>query len=172
VRRLLALSMLLTLGAAGPVATQEVTVVLIPVSGTIENGLAPFVARSLREAAARSASAAILDINTPGGRIDAAERIVDAVRNSPIPVYAFVNPRAFSAGAMIALSARGIYMRPGAVMGAATPVDGGGQKGSEKIVSAMRSEFRALAEQHGLDPRIAEGMVDETIPGSSLRGSS
>jgi membrane-bound serine protease (ClpP class) len=163
VRRLLALSMLLTLGAAGPVATQEVTVVLIPVSGTIENGLAPFVARSLREAAARSASAAILDINTPGGRIDAAERIVDAVRNSPIPVYAFVNPRAFSAGAMIALSARGIYMRPGAVMGAATPVDGGGQKGSEKIVSAMRSEFRALAEQHGLDPRIAEGMVDETI---------
>ena len=135
----------------------------IPVTGTIENGLAPFIARSLREAAEAGADAAILDLDTPGGRVDAAERIVDAVRNSPIPVYAFVNPRAFSAGAFIALSTKGIYMTPGGVMGAATPVDGGGTKAPEKYVSAMRAEFRALAEANGLDPRIAEGMVDETI---------
>ena len=59
-----------------------------------------------------------------------------------LPVYAFVNPRAFSAGALIALSAKAIYMRPGAVLGAATPVDGEGQGASEKMVSAMRAEFR------------------------------
>jgi len=135
----------------------------IPVTGVIENGLAPFVARALREAAAANAQAAILDLDTPGGRVDAAERIVDAVRASSVPVYAFVNPRAFSAGAMIALSARGIYMAPTGVMGAATPVDGAGTKAPEKIVSAMRAEFRALAEANGLDPRIAEGMVDETL---------
>jgi membrane-bound serine protease (ClpP class) len=141
----------------------------IPVTGTIENGLAPFVARALKEAAAANAAAAVLDLDTPGGRVDAAERIVDAVRASPIPVYAFVNPRAFSAGAFIALAARGIYMTPGGVMGAATPVDGSGTKAPEKYVSAMRAEFRALAEANGLDPRIAEAMVDETIEIPNLK---
>jgi membrane-bound serine protease (ClpP class) len=162
---------LLTWGAAA-VAAQTPTVYRLPVSGTVENGLAPFVARGLREAQAAGAAAAYLDIDTPGGRIDAAERISDAVRASSIPVYAFVNPRAFSAGALIALSASRIYMRPGAVLGAATPVDGQGTRASEKLVSAMRGEFRALAEERGLDPRIAEAMVDEgpEIPGVLAAG--
>ncbi|MBA3895354.1 MAG: ATP-dependent Clp protease proteolytic subunit, partial [Gemmatimonadales bacterium] len=125
--------------------------------------LAPYVARSLREAAAAGAAAVYLDIDTPGGRVDAAERISDAIRRSEVPVYAFVNPRAFSAGALIAISAREVYMRPGAVMGAATPVDGEGKRAPEKMVSAMRAEFRAVAEERGLDPRIAEAMVDEAI---------
>ena len=118
------------------------------------------------------AKAVYLDIDTPGGRVDAAERIADAVGASPVPVYAFVNPRAYSAGALIALSAKAIYMRPGAVLGAATPVDGQGVRASEKMVSAMRGEFRALAEARGLDPRVAEAMVDERIeiPGLDKAG--
>jgi membrane-bound serine protease (ClpP class) len=140
---------------------QTPTVYRISVSGTVENGLAPSVARSLREARAAGAAAVYLDIDTPGGRIDAAERIADAVRDSPVPVYAFVNPRAFSAGALIALSSNGIYMRPGAVLGAATPVTGNGARASDKVVSALRAEFRSLAEQRGLDPGIAEAMVEE-----------
>ncbi|HEX2188630.1 MAG TPA: NfeD family protein [Longimicrobiaceae bacterium] len=135
----------------------------IPVTGTVEMGLAPFVERSLREAEAAGAAAAVLDIDTPGGRIDAAEQIADALRDARIPTYAYVNRRAFSAGALIALATDGIYMRPGSVLGAATPVDGSGEKLSEKMVSAMRSEFRALAEERGLDPRVAEGMVDEAV---------
>lgn len=138
-------------------------VYLIPVTGVIELGLAPFIARSLREAEAAGAEAVVLELNTPGGRVDAAQNIVDAVERSTIPTYAFVNPRAFSAGAMIALAADRVYMRSGAVMGAATPVSGQGEKAPEKIVSAMRSEMRGLAERRGLDPRIAEAMVDESI---------
>ena len=135
----------------------------IAVTGTVENGLAPYVARALREAQEAGAAAAYLDIDTPGGRVDAAERISDAIRRATLPVYAFVNPRAFSAGALIAISAQAIYMRPGGVMGAATPVDGQGQRAPEKMVSAMRAEFRAVAEERGLDPRVAEAMVDEAI---------
>ncbi|HJR16369.1 MAG TPA: NfeD family protein [Gemmatimonadales bacterium] len=144
----------------------------IPVTGVVENGLAPYVSRSLREAEAAEAVAAFLDIDTPGGRIDAAERIADAVRGARIPVYGFVNPRAYSAGALIAISTNGIYMRPGAVIGAATPVDGQGTKASEKMVSAMRAEFRSMAEQRGLDPKLAEAMVDENIeiPGVVRKG--
>lgn len=135
----------------------------VPVVGVIELGLAPFVQRSLREAQRAGASAVILDIDTPGGRVDAAERIADAVSDASVPVYAYVNRRAFSAGALVSLAARRVYMRPGAVIGAATPVVGTGEKAPEKIVSAMRSEMRALAEARGLDPRIAEAMVDEDI---------
>ena len=150
---------------AAPLAAfaQSPLVYRIDVTGTVENGLAPYVARAIREAEAAGAQAVYLNIDTPGGRIDAAERISDAVRGASIPVYAFVNPRAFSAGALIAISANAVYMRPGGVMGAATPVDGQGTKASEKMVSAMRAEFRAVAEQRGLDPRIAEAMVDERV---------
>ena len=162
-RRRLLLTLALLLSGAHEASAQAPVVYRLPVSGVIENGLAPFIARGLREAAAAGAAAIYLDIDTPGGRIDAAERIADAVGGSSVPVYAYVNPRAYSAGALIALSARSIYMRPGAVLGAATPVDGNGTKASEKMVSAMRGEFRALAEARGLDPRVAEAMVDERV---------
>jgi membrane-bound serine protease (ClpP class) len=160
-RLVMTLAFLLLAGSQAP--AQAPTVYRLAVTGVVEDGLAPYVARGLREAAAAGAEAVYLDIDTPGGRIDAAERIADAVGASTVPVYAFVNPRAYSAGALIALSAKAIYMRPGAVLGAATPVDGQGVKASEKMVSAMRGEFRALAEARGLDPRVAEAMVDERV---------
>jgi membrane-bound serine protease (ClpP class) len=135
----------------------------VPVTGVVEMGLAPFIERAIREAEDAGVSVVVLDIDTPGGRVDSAERIADAISDSNVPVYAFVNRRAFSAGALISLATRGIYMRPGSVIGAATPVDGSGTKASEKIVSAMRSEMRALAEAQGLDPAVAEAMVDESL---------
>jgi membrane-bound serine protease (ClpP class) len=160
--RFLALSLLLA-SLATVAQAQGKVVYRIEVSGTIEGGLAPYAARAIREAGAAGADAIFLDINTPGGRVDAAESMADAIRSTSIPVYAFVNPRAYSAGALIALATDGIYMTPGAVLGAATPVDGQGTKMAEKYVSAMRAEFRALAEQQGLDPRIAEAMVDDSL---------
>jgi membrane-bound serine protease (ClpP class) len=155
-----------------PEGTPGGPVFRVPVTGTIEMGLAPFIERSIEEAVASGARAVILDIDTPGGRVDSAERIADAVSDAPVPVYAFVNRRAFSAGAMISLAAHEIYMRPGAVMGAVTPVDGTGERAPEKVVSAMRSSMRALAEARGLDPAVAEAMVDEEIeiPGLTEAG--
>ncbi len=135
----------------------------IPVTGVIELGLAPFIERGLAEAREAGASLVVLDIDTPGGRVDAAQRIADALSDSEVPVVALVNRRAFSAGALIALATERVYMRPGSVIGAATPVDGSGTKAPEKIVSAMRSEMRALAEARALDPAVAEAMVDEDI---------
>ena len=159
--RAIAVSFLLP-GLAAPLAGQQ-TVVRLPVAGGVEMGLAPFVERTLAEAEARGAGAVVLDIETPGGRVDAAERIAAAISRAEVPVYAYVNMHAYSAGAMIALSADRVLMRTGSVMGAVTPVDGSGTKASEKMVSAMRARMRALAEARGLDPAIAEAMVDEEI---------
>jgi membrane-bound serine protease (ClpP class) len=147
----------------GDVPQDRAPVVVVPVTGVIELGLAPSIERALREAEEEGATALVLDIDTPGGRVDAAERIGDAIADAGVPVYAYINRRALSAGALISLATDGILMRPGSVIGAATPVDGSGQKASEKIVSAMRSEMRALAEAAGLDPTVAEAMVDERI---------
>ena len=148
---------------SGALAQDAPLVFRVPVTGVVEMGLAPFIERAIREAESAGVSVVVLDIDTPGGRVDSAERIADAISDSGVPVYALVNRRAFSAGALIALATRGIYMRPGSVLGAVTPVDGSGTKASEKIVSAMRSEMRALAEARGLDPAIAEAMVDESL---------
>ena len=158
---LLPLLLSLSLPAA-PVAGQR-QVVRVPVTGIVEMGLAPFIERVVEEAEATGAAAVVLDIETQGGRVDAALRITSAVSRSNVPVYAFVNMYAYSAGAMIALSTDRVLMREGAVMGAATPVDGSGTKASEKMVSAMRAQMRAMTEAHGLDPAVAEAMVDEEI---------
>jgi len=153
----------LALFVAPALASAQDVVYRVPLTGTVEHGLAPFIERSLEEARAAGARFVVIDMDTPGGRVDAAERIADAIGDAGLPVYTYVNRRAFSAGALIALSTDGIYMRPASVIGAATPVDGSGTKAPEKIVSAMRSEMRALAEAHGLDPEIAASMVDEDI---------
>lgn len=181
-RRLLAAFALMAIGAGlmlgcsddrdAEVLGQGKLVYRVPVHGVVELGLAPFIERSIREAQAAGATALVLDMETPGGRVDAAQRIANALSDAPLPVYAFVNRRAYSAGALIALATDGVFMREGAVMGAVTPVNGQGEKAPEKIVSAMRSEMRALAEEHGLDPRVAEAMVDEdiAIPGLVEQG--
>lgn len=152
-----------TVAAPDPEATEPGTVYRVPVSAGVELGLAPFVDRSIREAQRAGAAAVILEIETPGGRVDAAWQIAASLRDAEIPVYAYVNRHALSAGALIALATQRIFMRTGSTMGAATPVTGEGQVAPEKMLSAMRSEMRALAEAQGLDPRVAEAMVDEEI---------
>ena len=163
VRYTLALTIGLLAAGAVPAVAQRPLVYRVTVSGVIELGLAPYIERALREAEAAGARAVILDIETPGGRVDAAQQIVKAIADTEVPVHALVDVHAWSAGAMIALAADSIYMVPGSSVGAATPVGGTGEKAPEKIVSAMRGEFRALAERRGLDPRLAEAMVDEEV---------
>ena len=153
----------LSLVSAPALGQRSDEVYLVPIQGDIELGLAPFVERSLELARASGAQAVVLEIETPGGRVDAAQRIANAIGDAGIPVYAFVNRHAYSAGALIALAADRIYMRSSSVIGAATPIVGSGEKAPEKIVSAMRSQMRTLAENRGLDPAVAEAMVDEDI---------
>jgi membrane-bound serine protease (ClpP class) len=142
----------------------EDTIVVIPIEGTIDLGLVPFVQRAIEENP--SAAAVILDVDTHGGRVDAAVQIRDTLLDTDIPVVAFVHRRAISAGALISLAADHIAFAPGGSMGAATPVqmgDGEMQPVGEKVVSYMRAEMRATAEATGRDGDLAEAMVDADI---------
>ena len=141
----------------------EQTVYVIQIDNEIELGLAAYLKRVLEEAADNDASVVIMEINTPGGRLDATLEMRDAIIGSEVETIAFINREAFSAGALIALSANEIYMTPGAVFGAATPVVGSGEAADEKTISAVRSTFASTAELRGRDPRVAEAMVDPAV---------
>jgi membrane-bound serine protease (ClpP class) len=150
----------------GRADTPRVTVV--PIEGMIDLGMGPFVERALRQAAERRDAAVILDVNTFGGRVDAAVAIRDHLLESPVPTVAFVDPRAISAGALIALACHRIAVATGATIGAATPVrlDPSGQNGepaSEKTVSYVRKEFRATADARSRPGLLAEAMVDPDV---------
>ena len=148
--------------------TEKPVVFVAPIEGVIDLGLAPFVQRVLDEATAAGAKAVILNINTFGGRVDAAVLIRDALLNSKVLTVAFINKRAISAGALISLASEKIAMADGGTIGAATPVQIGlpgspAQPVEEKTVSYMRKEFRATAEQRNRPPLIAEAMVDADV---------
>jgi len=169
----------LILGLAGFSASQSQNarpvVYVAKIDGMIDLGLAPYVERVLREAQANKATAVVLQINTFGGRVDAAVQIRDALLKSPVQSIAFIDTRAISAGALISLAANAIVMAPGGTIGAATPVQSSGTETkptSEKTVSYVRKEFSATAETRGRDKLIAEAMVDSdvVIPGVSDAG--
>jgi len=169
----LAYSGLVLLGLAALLSTparsqvEEVhKVVEIPIEGSIEMGLAPFVERAIGEAEDRGADAVLLRIDTFGGRIDAAVRIRDAILDCPVPTVAWVEGRAISAGALITLAAETVVFSEGASIGAAQPIElgpGGAKETGEKTVSYMRGEMRATAEARGRNAHVAEAMVDADI---------
>ncbi|MCA9851266.1 MAG: ATP-dependent Clp protease proteolytic subunit, partial [Dehalococcoidia bacterium] len=134
-------------------------------------GLAPYVDRIVAEAEDAGAVAIIVEIDTPGGRVDAVIQIRDALLDAGVRTVALVDSTAYSAGALVAIASDEIYMTPGAVMGAATPVLGGtGEVADEKTISAVRAAFEAAAEENGRDPRIAAAMVDARIEVEGLVG--
>jgi membrane-bound ClpP family serine protease len=114
----------------------------------------------------------ILELNTPGGEVFAAQKISDALKEMDtqfnIPVVAFINNWAISAGAMLAYSCRFIAVVKDGSMGAAEPVIQDPTKGtleaaSEKVNSALRADFANRARFFDRDPNIAEAMVDKDI---------
>jgi membrane-bound serine protease (ClpP class) len=176
---IIAAALLAVIGLEKPSLAQPSSrvVYVAPIEGIIDLGLAPFIQRVLKQAAEEGAAAVILEINTFGGRVDAAVLIRDSLLNARVRTVAFVNKRAISAGSLISLAAEKIAMADGGTIGAAMPVQIGqpgapAQPVEEKTVSYVRKEFRATAESRKRPPLIAEAMVDPDveIPGLIEKG--
>ena len=141
---------------------------VIPVEGVIDLGLSGFIKRSILEAKENNAQAIILEIDTFGGRVDAAVEITDALEKvKPIPTIAFIDDQAWSAGALISFACGKIIMSPGSSIGSAEPrVMGAMNKdelGDEKTVSALRAKFKSLAQSNNYPVNLALSMVDKDI---------
>jgi membrane-bound serine protease (ClpP class) len=144
-------------------SAQVVYRVDLQLEGMIDPGVAALVERVIEEATEAKAAAIVFEIDTFGGRVDAATVIRDAILDAEPLTVAFINKRAISAGALISLACDKIVMTQAATMGATTPVEMTGEKASDKITSYMRAEMRATAERTGRDVKIAEAMVDERV---------
>lgn len=161
--------MLGALGLAQP-ATPNQAGVILRVEGEIQPASAALLKKQLEQANLEQRPLIVIEIQTPGGRVDAAIEMSDAIISSKVPTLAVVR-NAFSAGALIAMSAEQLAMLPASEIGAALPITGTGQalEGDvgEKINSAVRGKFRSVAETRGRNKDAAEGMVNpkKVIPG-------
>lgn len=138
-------------------------VFVIPISGIVDASMLRYLQRAFAEAEGANAEAIILEIDTPGGLLSAAFEISDLIHGARVPVYAFIRYNALSAGAFLALSAQGMYMAPGSVIGAAEPRRMDGQAADEKTLSAWEARMRSVTERQGKDPEVAAAMVRMSI---------
>ena len=161
-----------TVTPPGPMPLPEMPdparILVVDLHEEVSLGMASFVDRVAR--ALGKGDVLVLDINTFGGRVDAAVIIRDALLDLKIrgaKAVAYIHPRAISAGALISLATDVIVVAPGATIGAATPVhigEGGKMESvDKKTVSYMRKEMRATAEARGRNGDIAEAMVDAEV---------
>ena len=118
------------------------------------------VTLGLEKAREAEADYVLLDLNTYGGAVNAADSIRSAILRYEKPVIAYVNMQAASAGALISIACDSIYMKTGSSIGAATVVSQTGEVMPDKYQSFMRGMMRSTAQATGRDPSIAESMTD------------
>ncbi len=160
-------------GYASGEVTEKKSVYFIPIHGEIDRALVVFLRRSIKRVKEAEAEFIVFDVDTFGGRVDSALQIATLIGSaapSETVAYITTGPEStgvsWSAGALISLSCKRIYMSPGTSMGAAAPVTMGAEgatPASEKVVSAVRAQMAALAEKNGYPVNIAKAMVDQDI---------
>jgi membrane-bound serine protease (ClpP class) len=139
------------------------TVIVIPVTGTIDAANAAFIGRSIKEREKHKDIIVVLELDTYGGEVDAAFRIVDTMLSiKECPTIAYVKTKAISAGALIALSCNRLVMQHNTTIGDVAPLmmsQEGPKMLGEKFQSPIRAKFRMLAKRNGYPERLTEAMV-------------
>ena len=160
---------LLLLAIAPGLSAREVIhkgdIVVVPLRGEIGPSLLMFLRRAQKTAENAGASAIIFEMNTYGGRLDTAEEITNVLNRANIPTYTFINSNAGSAGALIALATKHIYMSPVSAIGAAAPVMSTGEDlpitTREKTISYWSALIRGSATRNGHNPDIGEAFMNK-----------
>ncbi len=140
-------------------------VVVVPLRGEVASSLLAFLRRAVKAAEGNEASAIIFEMNTYGGRLDSAADIVNALNQTNIPTYTFINTNAGSAGAIIAIATQHIFMAPVSAIGAAAPILPTGEDlpatAKEKTISYWSALIRGSAIKNGHNPDIAEAFINK-----------
>lgn len=128
-----------------------------------------FMSRTIERANKQRAEAVIFNLDTPGGAAwQTTTLIMKDLEKLGCPSASYVNSRAISAGAMIAIGTDAIYMSPRSAIGAATPVGGGpGMQMDEaeraKYNSAFMAMARSAAVAKGHNPAVVDAMIDKDV---------
>jgi len=145
------------------------TVYIVPVRDDIATPVAYVVRRGVKQAMEAGADALVLDMETNGGTLTATEEIIKSLEKFNGLTATYVNRKAFSAGALIAVATQKIYMAPQSVIGAAAPImmgPAGGVEGmpdtvERKMTSGLTALIRTSAEKNGHNIEVIEGMINK-----------
>jgi membrane-bound serine protease (ClpP class) len=167
--KIFAICVACVLGVAAPAHARETIhkgdVVVVPLRGEVAPSLLAFLRRAVKTAESNEASAIIFEMNTYGGRLDSAADIVNALNQTKIPTYTFINTNAGSAGALIAIATQHIYMSPVSAIGAAAPILPTGEDlpatAKEKTISYWSALIRGSAIKNAHNPDIAEAFMNK-----------
>jgi membrane-bound serine protease (ClpP class) len=144
------------------------TIHVIPVTGTVEPGMAAFIQRSVDEILVADPGALmVFKLDSFGGRVDAALDIVETLSDIPQgQSISFVEKRAISAGALIALAGNVLVMRHNTLIGDCAPIiqtSEGQKEMGEKTQTVLRAQFRSLAKKNNYPEVLAEAMVTKSM---------
>ena len=138
--------------------------VWIKLEGDVEPSMYDFCARAIADALKENPDYIVFEINTFGGRLDAAFDLVDTIMAVKGPeTIALVKKKAISAGSLIALACKKLYMLEATTIGDCAPIvqggDGTPQIVGEKIQSPLRAKFRNLAQRNGYPELLSSSFV-------------
>src|SRR5213592_2624202 len=140
-------------------------VAVVPLRGEVAPSLLAFLRRAVKMAESNEASAIIFEMNTYGGRLDIAADIVNALNQTKIPTYTFINTNAGSAGAIIAIAKQHVFMAPVSAIGAAAPILPTGEDlpatAKEKTISYWSALIRGSASKNAHNPDVAEAFMNK-----------
>ena len=136
---------------------------VIPIRDEINDYSRDAFLRRLNKARALGAKVIIIQLDTPGGLVTSALDISRTIRGlRDLKTIAFIDNKAYSAGAMIALACDEVIMVPNAVIGDCAPITishTGDVVGAAKALSPVLDDFRDSAARNGYDPLLVEAMV-------------
>ncbi len=155
--------------AASPAEAREQIhqgdIVVVPIEGEVSPSMFLFLRRAEKAAENAGASAIIFEMNTYGGRLDSAEQITNLLNHATLPTYTFINTNAGSAGALIALATRYIYMAPVSAIGAAAPIQSSGEDlgatARDKTISYWSALIRGSANRNQHNPDVGEAFMNK-----------
>ncbi|MDQ8197231.1 ATP-dependent Clp protease proteolytic subunit [Pelagicoccus enzymogenes] len=137
---------------------------VVPVEGPIGPTTLYAIRGSVKTAIAEGYGTVVLDMNTPGGRLDSTLEIMEVLDRFPGKTITFVNDEAISAGAIIAAVTNEIYFTSKAVIGSAEPVTGQGEDINEsmkrKLMSYLNAKMEAYTDQYAFRSDVIRAMMD------------
>jgi membrane-bound serine protease (ClpP class) len=151
---------------SSPEATASglLSVYVIPITDAINKPNLYVLRRGLKEAIANRVDMVLLDMDTPGGRVDITIEMMEMLAKFDGITATFVNPDAISAGSFIASATQDIYFAPQGKMGASAVIQGGGQDVPEtarmKVESYLRANIRSITADYPYRSDVVRAMLD------------
>ncbi len=171
--RITALIALLTLGlsagaeelsTAALTESEKINVYVIPITDAISQPNLFVLRRGLKEAITNDVEMILLDMDTPGGRVDVTLEMMEMLAKFDGITATYINPDAISAGSFIAAATQEIYFAPEGKMGASAVIQGGGQEVPEtarmKVESYLRANIRSITEDYPFRSEVIRAMLD------------